>query len=191
MDARRYLLFLCFGLLAMFAGEFQGQVLIAGSFRQLFLTLLLYAVLISVFFMVSARITSNPLYYSIAGLFGLLVVEWLFLGNFPGSGRGALHAGMFAWWAAVFTVPRMSIDDAAKPHRRRVWIALVAYSVISTLIAIWGAVAFPSVIGAVVGLMYAIGYITINFMMAPYLGGRWSWFMWLLVAGMVLQLLTW
>lgn len=171
---KNFFKFISIGLLTVFAGEFQVQVLAAQKGMEGFVsTLVLYAFFLAAMYVVGVfcdRKNSpkrDVYYYFVGGLFGL-VIEWS-MGNGPWVNNGALQAGMFAWWAATFLVPRIFIqtaDDVIVSVRRQLVIYLSIYSVLSTLVII---ISPPALRPAFTGIILAASYITINFRFIPYL----------------------
>lgn len=186
MGFKSYRTFLAMGLLTMVVGEFLAHLVVIGNMIYFLMALGLYAVFTTVFFFVSKMVRPNWLYYLVGGLTGLVIIEWLMLGNFPGSGKGALHASMFAWWAAVAMVPRIFTKEDGKPLRRRVLIGVILYSIILFVAMIFVPV-FRT--GLFIGLSYTL-YIPINFLFVPYIGKKWQLFMWLLVIGVIVNIIV-
>lgn len=194
---RRFLTFLLFALFTMAAGEFQGNAILKGRFDWFLMAVVLYALIAAAYYLLGRTLDrfahGEIIYYFACGASGLLVIEWLILGNTPWQNPGAIQAGMFAWWAAIGMVPRIFSRDEGRPARRRVAVALIAYSAVSTLIviALLGKAA-PVVLGGVTGLLLALGFIIMNFMFLPYLerDGRRMWLRWFLIALAVLGVLN-
>ncbi len=189
-------LFILFALLTIAAGEFQNLALLHGNPFFFLGALVVYSIVAIVFYFIGKvldKITgrrADIFGYFIAGLIGLVIIEWILLKNHPGSGKGALQAGMFAWWAALYMVPRIFTKEEGKVARKRVAIALIAYSVISL------AVTIATFNGAFTGLLLALGFIIINFQFLPYFerDGKRRWlriFMWLLIIGFIVNVAMW
>jgi len=174
MPTANFFKFIFIGLLTVFAGEFQVQVLAAqkgiGGFLS---TLVLYSFFLAVMYAVSRFFDrkNSPkkevLYYFVGGLFGL-AIEWS-MGNGPWVNNGAIQSGMFAWWAATFLVPRIfmqTADSVTVSVRRRLIIFLSIYSVVSTFVIV---ISPQYLRPAFAGIILAAAYIIINFQFIPYL----------------------
>lgn len=175
LPQKNFLTYISIGLLTVLAGEFQVQVLAAQKgLGGLFSTLLLYVFFLALMYAVGkfldkkiSQKNGDVVYYLVGGLFGL-AIEWS-MGNGPWVGNGAIQAGMFAWWTAVFFVPRIfvqGIDAVAKQVQHRIIIFLSAYSAVSTLIIIISPIHLRP---AFAGIMLAAAYIVMNFQFIPYL----------------------
>lgn len=193
MQKRSYLKYIVIGLCAMAAGEFQVNVLVLQKgISAYFYAIALYVVLISIMFLVGKRIKSDIRYYFLAGLFGL-VIEWVIFGNMPWVAVTAIQTGMFAWWASVFTLPRIftdrdgEFDSVVRSTKKRSLIVLIAYSVISTAVTAMIPLDPTYLRPAIAGLMMLLGMIILNFQFIRFLARRsarrWSitLFMWLLL----------
>ncbi len=169
--------FILVGLLTVLAGEFQVNVLVFGKeIDEYFSVLLIYAFLLALMYLFGKFLEKkvspkrvDVIYYITAGLFGL-ALEWFIIGNAPWAGSGAIQAGMFAWWSAVFLIPRIFTDtrDALVTSlTRKIFVLLLIYSVVSTLVV---AIVSADLRPALAGVMIALAYIIINFQFVSYLG---------------------
>ena len=123
--------------------------------------LFLYPIIVSMAFVasrfidwaVSSRWKGDLLHYVGAGIAGL-GIEWILLGNGPGS--NAFQLGMFAMWTTFCFGPRILTRDpiVGSPRARRFWIAFVIASTLLT-IAVLVATGKPKVVVAVLGLSAA------------------------------------
>jgi hypothetical protein len=182
---RNIFLFLFIGIITMLAGEFQINVLVLNKGVSAFLMSIgLYIALLLVAYAVGKlleRIFSEKrvdvIYYFLGALFGL-ALEWIVFGNSLMQNPYANQAGMFAWWGAVFLMPRIftTREPAFEPvirstRRRSLWV-LILYSLISTFVII-ALPAEPAFLKpAFVGLLMALGYIILNFQFGAFLARK-------------------
>lgn len=176
MERRNFFKFVFVSFLVILAGEFQVNILVLNKGSGDYLgTLVLYVpfIVIMYFFGVFADRKFSPkssdlICYFVGGAFGLIVYEWFLIGNAPWAGTGAIQAGMFAWWAAIPTVSRIfttAIDPSIKLIRRKVFIELLIFSLVSTAIVAVLPMDLRPIIAA---LMMAAGFIVINFQFIPF-----------------------
>jgi hypothetical protein len=184
----------------MFAGEFQGNVLIMNKGVSAFFS----AILVYVFFLsfmylfgkfLERKISSekfNLVYYLFGGLLGL-AIEWFVIGNSPWLHKEAIQAGMFAWWGAIFFVPIIfTTTDALTSVKKRTSITLLIYSVVSTIIISLMPI---NIRAGVFAILLAIFYIILNFQFVPFITrGNYGkiftkLFMWFLVLATIIQLI--
>ncbi len=173
---KQLLRFILIGILTMFAMEFQINVLGHGRLDHFAMAVGFYVFLLTLFFFIGQSLDRkispkhvDVIYSLIGGLFGLLVVEWLFMRNYPGSGKGAIQTAMFALWAAVFTLPRLfaiKSDSEIRPLRMRTLATVLVYSVLATAAVFITPQALKLPVQAI--LMSAYGLI-LNFMLVPFL----------------------
>jgi hypothetical protein len=171
--------FIITGLLVTLAGEFQINILVQhqplGKYLMVFVV---YRILLSIFYtlgkFLDKKFTSNKsdlLYYFIAGFTGLLI-EWFLIGNSIYQNPSANQAGMFAWWAAVFLVPRIFTklpDPATQIVKKRIYAVLIPYSIISTVF-VAQQVAVPEIHRiAATALTMIFGFILLNYFLVNYL----------------------
>lgn len=199
MVKRNFFKFVLVGLLTAAAGELQVNVLVGGKGAgAYFSSMLLYVFFLALMYLLGKfldRVTSikkiDFIYYLAGGLFGL-AIEWFLIGNAPWAGTGAIQAGMFAWWGAIFLVPRIfttPIDALVGRVRKRVAVSLLVYSVVSVIIVS----ALPAGLRpAIAAVMIATSYLVVNFQFVPYLARSGfpqniiQAFMWLLIlAGVI------
>jgi hypothetical protein len=90
------------------------------------------------------------------------------MGNYPGSGKGAIQTAMFALWAAVFTLPRLftARDSNLLGIRLGKIITIAIYSVVSTFAVMNSSAQLKLPVQAI--FMSAYGII-LNFQLVPYL----------------------
>ncbi|QDU11460.1 hypothetical protein [Gimesia aquarii] len=139
---KNYLQFLLTGLILGLFTEVELK-LIAGINPSMFITVLFaYRVILTMSYagskllgrFISSQWKGDLLHYSAAGFFGL-AIEWILLGNGPGS--NSLQLGMFAMWTTFCFGPRILTRDspAIKKDRRKFWIAFaVAAMLITTVV---------------------------------------------------------
>ena len=132
--------------------ELQINVILQGSWPRFFAAMVLYGVIglcTAYSFPAMARRFNDPgrgywAALTVHGLFGLLVVEWGFMGHAPGSIPDLTlaviaQAGMFAWWASIAAMPRLLQDPLSAGLRRGVFILYASYALGSTGLALrWG-----------------------------------------------------
>lgn len=156
-----YLRFLIVGLILGLFTEIELK-LVAGIKPSAFVpALFLYPIIVSMAFVasrfidraVSSRWKGDLLHYVGAGIAGL-AIEWILLGNGPGS--NAFQLGMFAMWTTFCFGPRILARDpmVGSPRARRFWIAFAIASTLLT-IAVLVATGKPKVVVAVLGLSAA------------------------------------
>lgn len=176
MERRNFFKFVFVSFLVILAGEFQVNILVLNKGAGDYLgTLALYVPFIIIMYLfgvfVDRKISSKRsdlICYFVGGLFGLIVYEWFLIGNAPWAGTGAIQAGMFAWWAAIPTVSRIfttTIDPPIKSVRRKIFVELFVYSLISTVIVMVLPMDLRPIIAA---LMMTAGFIVINFQFIPF-----------------------
>lgn len=98
--------------------EFQFNILVTGNVGNWIFTLLFYPVLLAIAYY-STNLTnrirnkqlSNILYFFFWSCFGLFIMEWVIIGNSPWSNPDANQLGMFSFWAAVFMMPKIFINQ--------------------------------------------------------------------------------
>ena len=134
------------------AMELQINVILQGSWPRFAAAMALYAVIglgTAYSFPALAQRFKDPgrgywAALTAHGLFGLLVVEWGFMGHAPGSIPDLTltviaQAGMFAWWASIAAMPRLLQDPLSKGLRRGVFVLYGSYALVSTALALrWG-----------------------------------------------------
>lgn len=176
MKKRNFFKFIFAGLLAMIAGEFQLNILVLNKgINDFFTTLLLYLPFFIIMYLFSSFCDkkfspkkADLLCYFFGGLFGLIGYEWFLIGNAPWAGTGAIQAGMFAWWATIPTVSRIfttPVDPLVKSVRRRVFIGLLIFSLVSTTIV---AILPTDLKPIVAAFLITISFFIINFQFIPY-----------------------
>ena len=180
----------------MLSGEFQINAILMGHPEFFLLAVGLYIIIVILFYWIGRGLdkltpkNADIIGYFLTGILSVLIIEWAILGNQPGSGRGAIQTGMFAWWAALFIVPRIFTKEEGKPARFRVAVTLITYSVVSLIATI------VTMNPAIAGLLMALGFIILNFQFLPFFeqGKKKTWLrviMWSLVVGMLINLSMW
>ncbi|MCX6797377.1 MAG: hypothetical protein NTX98_02765 [Candidatus Doudnabacteria bacterium] len=202
MERRNFLKFVFAGLLTMIAGEFQVNVLVLNKGANDYLTTIFlylpFFVIMYLFGVFCDRKFSpkraDLFCYFFGGLFGLIGYEWFLIGNAPWAGTGAIQTGMFAWWAAIPIISRIfttPVDPLVKSVRRRVFIGLLIFSLVSTAIVAISPTDLKPIVAA---FLITIGFFAINFQFIPYLTRNGSSklfiraFMWFLVLAAVANL---
>lgn len=121
--------------------EFEFNVYIAKTYGNWIFTLFYYPIILAGFYLVSKLInrkiknkkTADIIYYLISGFFGLIVMEWLIIGNSPWGNPQASQLGMLSFWVAVFFMPRIFIDPNPQIIKLKKQIAtyIIIYSLIT------------------------------------------------------------
>jgi len=165
-----YALYLGVGLLFAESAEFAEQIEVFHSLDRYLGTFPVYILLISLFFGLGGlfrralgdRLAAALVCYTLAGMVGL-AFEWFAVGNSPWGNPAACQPGMFCFWAMVLYMPRMFTDSRPRLGRLRVWLLGCFALYVAILLAIGAFVPGPvEVRGAVVGLLFALGYIPLN-----------------------------
>lgn len=166
---RRYILL---GVASMASAEFQGNVLLRGSLINFFLAMVVvYATLSAIAYQIGRHIRSehaNLWFYAVGGLFGMVIIEWILIGFYPGSGKSGIHAAMFTNWAAVFTVPRLFTAEPTEETllvRRKVKRTIILYSIGAPLLVL----VLPIPKGGTVGILMSAYSILLSFQFVPFL----------------------
>ena len=194
---RRYVLFV---VASMASAEFQTNVLLRGNLIGWVLAMVIvYAGLSAIGWLIDRQVDS-PLadigFYFLGGLFGLVIIEWVLIGFYPGSGKPGIHAAMFTNWAAVFTIPRLFTAEPTEEIlrvRAEVKKSMLAYSFATPVLVILS----PIPKGGAVALLMTAYSIFLSFQFIPFLakperGRRFlKRFNLCLVAAAVLNVLTW
>ena len=155
----RYLRFLLIGLVLGLFTEIELK-LIAGIKPSAFIVAVFaYPVIVSLSYMaskfidrfVSSTWRGDMLHYVVAGLGGL-VIEWVLLGNGPGS--NAIQLGMFAMWTTFCFGPRVLTRDSRLIDKagRRFWVAFGTAAVVLTAIVLTAPGPKERVVISVLGL---------------------------------------
>jgi hypothetical protein len=177
MRSRRFLhglgacaLYLGVGLLFAESAEFAEQIEVFHSIDRYIGTFPVYILLISLFFglgglfrrVLGDRLAAALVCYTLAGMVGL-AFEWIAVGNSPWGNPAACQPGMFCFWAMVLYMPRIFTDSRPGLGRLRIWLLGCFALYVAILLAIGAFVTGPvEVRGAVVGLLFALGYIPLN-----------------------------
>lgn len=156
----------------MASAEFQANVLLRGSLINFFLAMVVvYATLSAIAYQIGRHVRSKHAdlwFYAAGGLFGLLIIEWLLIGFYPGSGKSGIHAAMFTNWAAVFTIPRLFTAEPTEEIsrvRRKVKRTILIYSVGAPLLVL----VLPIPKGGTVGILMSVYSILLSFQFVPFL----------------------
>ena len=171
-DARPFRRYVLLGVASMASAEFQVNVLLRGSLVNFVLAMVVvYAPLSALAYCISRHVRQQHAelwFYAGGGLFGLLVIEWYFIGFYPGSGKAGIHAAMFTNWAAVFTIPRLFTaqhTERVSRVRRKVKRTVVIYSAGAPLLVL----ASPISKGGTVALLMTAYSILLSFQFVPFL----------------------
>ncbi len=148
---KRWLTFLAVGTLFATLAEFLFCVLVRASPSEYAFTLVAYPLLLMPAYALSQaadrvirRTSLADLIYNLGmGLAGLMI-EWFVIGNSPWQNPSANQVGMFAYWAAVFTMPRLLLVD--RPVLRN-WNRTV----------VWSCAAFSTASPAI-GVLLPVGF---------------------------------
>ena len=142
---RRFLFFLAIGSIFATLGEFLFCVLVRGSPSGYAFTLFAYPVLLTPAYALSRvadRVLRAPaaadLVYDLAMGTAGLMIEWFWIGNSPWANPSANQIGMFAFWATVFTMPRLLLAGRAEltAWRRTIAWSFGVFSAASILIGL-------------------------------------------------------
>lgn len=170
--SRPILRYVLLGVASMASAEFQANVLLRGSLINWFLAMgVVYAGLSVIAWQIDRKVQSSHAdlwFYAVGGLFGLLIIEWLLIGFYPGSGKAGIHAAMFTNWAAVFTMPRLFTAEATEENlrvRARVKRTLLVYSIAAPLLVL----VLPIPKGGTVGILMSVYSICLSFQFTPFL----------------------
>ena len=135
---KQLLKFIIVGYLFAQVIEFQFNILVTGNVGNWIFTLLFYPILLTLAY-ASTKITdrfknqrlANVSYFIFWSLFGLFIMEWLIIGNSPSSNPDANQLGMFSFWAAVFMMPKIFIDQT--PNNQKLKTSITRYFVVYAL----------------------------------------------------------
>lgn len=155
----RSLQFLLIGLVLGLFTEVQLK-LVAGINPPAFIVALFaYPVIVTVSYagsrlldrFVSSTWRGDVLHYAVAG-FGGLAIEWVLLGNGPGS--NAIQLGMFAMWTTFCFGPRILTRDSPliKKARGRFWGAFATAAVLLTAVVLLAPSPKAKIVITVLGL---------------------------------------
>src|SRR6185437_9847583 len=100
--------------------------------------------------------------YLLAGATGL-AFEWFAVGNSPWGNPAACQPGMFCFWATVLFLPRIFTD--ARPGLARLRAMFLGCFALYVVILLAIGALVPGTVGvrgAVVGILFALGYIPLN-----------------------------
>jgi len=160
--------FILLGLLFAAPGEVLNQILARHNFRAFRSTMISYAGLLLVGFVVANQMSvawpkpkARLIYYLSFGTLGLLV-EWCLLGNAPGLDPLQLitQPGMFTYWGTMLLAPWLLMEPAFPDLRKSFLRFFVSFTVLYLLVA-WvvprekGGIFFGFV-------LFAAGYTTLN-----------------------------
>lgn len=166
---RRYILL---GVASMASAEFQTNVLLRGNLIGWLLAMVVvYAGLSAIAWLIGRMARSRHadlMFYAIGGLFGLVVIEWVLIGFYPGSGKPGIHAAMFTNWAAVFTIPRLFTAPPTEENlrlRARVKRTMLQYSLAAPVLVLL----LPIPRGGSVALLMTAYSICLSFQFVPFL----------------------
>lgn len=167
---RRYVLL---GVASMASAEFQANVLLRGTFIGWVLAMVVvYAGLSAIAWLIGQKVQSEHAdlwFYAVGGLFGLVIIEWIFIGFYPGSGKPGIHAAMFTNWAAVFTIPRLFTTEPTQENlrlRREVKRTILQYSFAAPVLVLL----LPINRGGCVALLMTAYSLFLSFQFEPFLG---------------------
>lgn len=193
---RRYVLL---GVASMASAEFQGNVLLRHNLINFVLAMGMYAVVSAIAWGIGRRVRSAQAdfwFYAVGGLFGMVIIEWVLVGFYPGSGKPGIHAAMFTNWAAVFTLPRLFTAEPTEENlrlRRAVKRTVLHYSIAAPLLVLL----LPIPKGGTVALLMTAYSIYLSFQFVPFLVRPWRArkalrrFNGCLVVAAVLNVLAW
>jgi hypothetical protein len=156
--------FLAVGSAFATLGEFLFCVMVRGSLRDYAFTLVAYPVLLVPAYALSRtvdRLVRRPaaadlVYNLVSGSAGLLI-EWFLIGNSPWRNPDADQVGMFAYWAVVFTMPRMCVAQrpALRGWRRSAALFYAAFAMFSVWV---GAISPPELRRFALVWLVVVGY---------------------------------
>ena len=117
---KKYFNFVLVGLLYTVPPEFLNQVVVHGIFLGYLNTLFINFLLLSFGYYVNVNVdrifrrrSAAVYYYLFFGFFGVMF-EWFIIGNSPWKNPDASQITMFSYWAGLFLVPRILIDNNKK-----------------------------------------------------------------------------
>jgi len=141
----RLLQFIAYGIAFALVPEFTNLVIINKMPSGFAGAMVVYCILLSSGYGVQKLIDRrfrgavfpNVLCIIFFGLFGLSF-EWVVVGNSPWKNPDAIQWGMFVYWAGLYMIPRMLVDDreAVKSLAQRIKRIYIIYSAVHLLIAL-------------------------------------------------------
>lgn len=140
---KQLLKFILVGYLFAQVIEFQFNILVTGNVGNWIFTLLFYPVLLAIAYystnltnLIKNKKLGNTLYFFFWSCFGLFIMEWAIIGNSPWGNPDANQLGMFSFWAAVFMMPKIFIDQTPSRQKLKTSIAryFIAYALTTTLL---------------------------------------------------------
>lgn len=160
------------GVASMASAEFQTNVLLRGNLIGWILAMVIvYAGLSAIAWMIDRKVTlenADLWFYGAGGLFGLVIIEWILIGFYPGSGKPGIHAAMFTNWAAVFTIPRLFTAEPTEDHlrlRQAVKKTILHYSIAAPVLVLL----LPIAKGGSVALLMTAYSLYLSFQFEPFL----------------------
>lgn len=140
VNLRSSVIFFFTALTIAFMVEFLFRLVATDNPKALGFALIFYPIFI-IFAMIigkavidkTGKTAKYVIYYFILGFMGLIVFEWILVGNSPWGNPNANQIAMFSYWALLGFIPRILSENNHHTIKKLIVFHLVAYFMISLI----------------------------------------------------------
>ncbi len=147
--------------------EFQFNILVGHTYGNWIFTLIAYPAGLAVAYWVNQALdkilknkkVADLLYYIVMTSVGLFGIEWAVIGHTPWQSPDANQLGMLSFWAAVFFIPRIFVDQrpSVGPLKKNIRRYITVYTIITLTLGLVIPYPFnmiPIIWGEIIGYTY-------------------------------------